>query len=293
MKKIVFLLVLSLCTLATWAQPLHERYDFSAVTPAGQTLAEYNFQTGVNASKWITLSSPSVIWNTYQDDVASGVYNIGFDFPFCREMYRQFSVSSNGVFRLGSAAASATTTAGQFTSSRYNQDLPKICGIARDLGTGSNGGVRYQLTGTAPNRILVCEFAMGRTYGSSYTADVKWQVQLHENGTVGIVYGPTAPSTTPSSFQTGLASASDDIVILNPSTHQPIYCTGAHATTYSTWHGANRYYEFSPTGKELYYSIISSTPPCRVEVTCPYEEFENPWGSMMMGDLSEHLIAAA
>ena len=213
----------------------------------GQMLSEYEFSTGVDASKWITLSSPTYIWSvgSYYDDQASSVYNLGINFPFGGGSYSQFSVSSNGIFKLGSDVVSSGTTAGQFTSSYYSTSLPKICGIARDLGTGTNGYVCYKLTGTAPNRVFVCEFAVAYTYGSSYTADVKWQVQLHEDSSkVVIVYGPTVPGTTPSGFQTGLAETSDDIVILNPSTHQPIYCTGAYSTTYSTWHGANRYYEF-------------------------------------------------
>ncbi len=210
-----------------------------------QMLSEYEFSTGVDASRWITLSSPTNVWTSYQDDAASSVFSLGFTFPFGNGSYSQFSVSSNGIFKLGSSATVTTTTGGQFTSSYYTTSLPKICGIARDMSTGSNGYVRYQLTGTAPNRVFVCEFALSYTYGSSYAGDVKWQVQLHEDSSkVVIVYGPTAPGTTPSSFQTGLAETSDDIIILNPSTHAPIYCTGAHATTYSTWHGVNRYYQF-------------------------------------------------
>ena len=210
-----------------------------------QTLSEYTFSTGVDTSRWITLSSPSNVFTSYSDDVASSVYNMGFTFPFGEGTYSQFSVSSNGIFKLGPDAASTGTTAGQFTSSYYTTSLPKICGIARDMSTGSNGYVHYQMTGSAPYRVFVCEFALSYTYGSSYAGDVKWQVQLHEDSSkVVIVYAPTAPTTTPSSFQTGLAETSNDIIIINPSTNQPIYCTSSHSTTYSTWHGAGRYYEF-------------------------------------------------
>ena len=143
-----------------------------------QTLNDYRFETGVDTSKWITLSSSATfIWNSYQDDQASSVYNLGFTFPFAEGSYSQFSVSSNGIFKLGTPAAVTTTTGGQFTSSYYNTSLPKICGIARDMSTGTNGYVHYEMTGTAPNRVFVCEFALTYTYGSSYNADVKWQTQ--------------------------------------------------------------------------------------------------------------------
>ena len=231
-----------------------------------QTLSEYDFSTGTDATKWITLSDYSNVFTSYTDDGASSVYNLGFTFPFGEGTYSQFSVSSNGIFKLGPGTASAGTTAGQFTSSYYSTSLPKICGAARDMSTGSNGYVHYQLTGTAPSRVFVCEFALSYTYGTSHPGDVKWQVQLHEaDGKVVIVYGPTAPATTPSSFQTGLAEVSTDIIIINPSTHQPIYCTGAYSTTYSTWHGANRYYQFArpsyacPRPADLVVSNVSDT----------------------------------
>ena len=211
-----------------------------------QELSDYEFRTGVDNSAWITLSNPTTLLGdgTYVDDSpASSITNIGFNFPFGDGSYSQFWVNANGMFSF-SSSTTTTTTAGQFTSSYYSTALPKISGIARDMSTGSNGYIKYQLMGTAPERVLVCEFALSYTYGSSYAGDVKWQIQLHEDSSkVVIVYGP-APGTVPSSFQSGLGAASDDIVILNPSTHAPIYLTTSHATTYSTWHGAYRYYEF-------------------------------------------------
>ena len=211
----------------------------------GQTLDTYSFSTGVDASKWITLSSPSNVFESYSDDVASSVLNIGFTFPFGDGVYSQFSVSSNGTFRLGPTATLGTTQGGMFNASYYNANLPKISGIARDMSTGSDGYVHYQLTGTAPNRVFVCEFALSYTYGNSYPGDVKWQVQLHEDSSkVVIVYAPTVPATTPSSFHIGMAETPDNIIVINPSTHDLIYSNGAHSTTYSTWPGASRYYEF-------------------------------------------------
>ncbi|MBP5327120.1 MAG: fibronectin type III domain-containing protein, partial [Bacteroidales bacterium] len=211
-----------------------------------QDLSDYEFRTGVDNSAWITLSNPTTLLGdgTYVDDSpASSITNIGFNFPFGDGSYSQFWVNANGMFSMA-PSTTTTTTAGQFTSSYYSTALPKIIGIARDMSTGSNGYIKYQLMGTAPERVLVCEFALSYTYGSSYAGDVKWQIQLHEDSSkVVIVYGP-APGTVPSSFQSGLGAASDDIVILDPSTHAATYHTGSFATTYSTWHGAYRYYEF-------------------------------------------------
>ena len=226
---------------------------FAPWTMRGQSLESYRFSTGVDTARWITLTDPTFVWNTYQDDQASSVMSLGFNFTLCGESYTQFSVSTNGLFHLGSSAASNGTQAAMFNSTYYSTSLPKITGIGRDLGTGSNGYVKYELTGTAPNRVFVCEFAMGYTYGSNYTGDVKWQVQLHEDSSrVVIAYGPVAPSTTPTAFHIGIGAASDDIVVINPSTHACDYVNGSTSTTYSIWPGAGRYYDFLPS-----------------EITCP------------------------
>ena len=221
---------------------------FAPWTMRGQTLESYRFTTGVDTTRWITLSDPTFVWSSYVDDAASSVMNMGFDFILCGDAYSQFSVSSNGIFHLGSNLASTGTQAAMFNSSYYSTSLPKISGIARDLGTGSDGYVKYQLTGTSPNRVFVCEFAMGYTYGASYSGDVKWQIQLHEDSSrVVIVYGPVAPVTTPTSFQIGLGAASDDIAVINPTNHTIDYVNGPTSTTYSTWPGAGRYYDFVPS----------------------------------------------
>ena len=217
----------------------------------GQFLETCAFNTGVDTSRWIQLSSPSYVWSSYTDDSYSNTLNLGFTFTIDGVPYTTFSVSSNGIFNLGGGAV-GTTVGGQFTSSYYTTSLPKICGIARDLGTGYNGHVRYQLVDPDPNvdsdRVFVCEYAMGPTWGDDYSADVKWQVQLHENGgRIVIVYGPQVPSTTPSSFQIGIGLAADDIMIINPTSNTPVYSNGPYESTFSTWPGASRYYELTPS----------------------------------------------
>ena len=223
-------------------------FAVGAANAQTQTLADnYSFVTGVDTARWLALSSPTNLMSGYHDDDASSVVNFGFDFTFCGVSYHQFSVNSNGNFRLGGTATSSSTQSGMFNSSNYTSNLPKIGGVVRDMGTGSGGGVFWEVQGTAPNRVLVCEFRLGYTYGSSYTPDVKWQIQLEETtNKVTIVYGPQ-PGIMPESWQSGLASTSSDIVLIDPSSHTASYHTGATETTFgSTWHGEGRYYEFAP-----------------------------------------------
>lgn len=213
----------------------------------GQDLADYTFSTGTDANQWITLSgSATELLSSSKDDNASSKTNIGFTFPFGDNSYTQFWVSSNGVFSF-SSSTSTSGSAGQFTSTYLSNAQPKICGVAKDLTTGSDGYVKYELTGTAPNRVLVCEFFTTNSYTSGYSstaATCKWQVQLHESDSkVVIIYG-AIPSSSPSSYQIGLSQSTSDIWTVNPSTHEATHATGAVSTTYNVWPGENRYYAF-------------------------------------------------
>lgn len=212
---------------------------------SAQTLNEYQFTTGVDSAQWHTLSpDATAIWFTYQDDIASSAIDLGFNFTFADSTYQHFSVNSNGVLRLGAEAARSGGSSGMFNTSSCHQNLPKICGITKDMSTGISGGVYYERCGTAPNRMVVVEYRLTPSYSQSVAADVKWQVQLYENGCIQIVYGSTAPSITPANFQTGIAVSESDIVLLDPSTNTPYYYNTPVSATYSTWHGANRYYRF-------------------------------------------------
>ena len=121
------------------------------------------------------------------------------------------------------------------------------------------GYIKSELTGTAPNRILVCEYRLSPTWNGN-TGDVMWQVQLHESGSkVVIVYG-AEPATKPSSYHLGLGQSSTNFWTINPSTHEATAQTSAVSSSYSIWPGENRYYEFTaPTDPSISLSPSSAT----------------------------------
>ena len=254
MRSKHLLLMLLLALMAPWA--------------VAQDVADYTFSTGTSATQWITLSnSAQTLIASGKDDEASSKTNIGFSFPFGNGTYTQFWANSNGIFSFNSTTS--TARANQFTSSNCGSNNPKICGVTKDLTTGSDGYVKYELTGTAPNRILVCEFKTTPSYTSSYsstTADVMWQVQLYEaDSKVVIVYG-TAPASNPSSYQIGLGQSGTDFWVVDPSTHEAAHLTSGVSTTYSVWPGANRYYQFArpviccPNPQNLACTATTGTP---------------------------------
>ena len=220
---------------------------FACATPStafAQNLAEYAFTTGVNQNQWITLSnSATQIVASGQDDACSSLTDIGFSFTFGDGTYTQFWANSNGIFSFNSTPT--TNYSNQFNPSNCTKNQPKICGISRDMSTGTDGYVKYELTGTSPNRVLVCEFYLFGNGSNIDPATIKWQVQLHESTSkVVIVYG--ASSSDPYFFQIGLSQSGSDIWTVDPSTHEATHLTEGVETEYEVWPGENRYYEFAP-----------------------------------------------
>ena len=173
--------------------------------------------------------------------------SIGFDFPFGNGTYSQFWTNPNGIFSFNSTPATSSQWQFYLYNNESQDNQPKICGISADMSTGNNGYVKYEVTGTAPNRVLVCEFFLyGGGHSTGYAATIKWQVQLHEaDAKVVMVYGD---ATSLRSNQIGLSQSESDIWTINPSTHEAIHSTAAVASfnNANIWPGANRYYEFNP-----------------------------------------------
>ena len=229
-----------LCCLALWTVPW---------AAGAQEASGYRLTTGVDSSMWQTLSSAAVHVQEIEgeDDEASSLYNIGFPFTFAGTSYTQFSCNSNGRVRLGSVCSNywlnPFTT---LTNTSYN-DLPFVTAFGMDNTLEATGSyVKYELVGTAPNRILVIEYLTPSEYDSEGDL-VNYQIQLLEDSNrVRFVYGATAASYY-GSYQVGLAGAADDYLTVSPLTHSIQISTSA---IYSVWPGVNRYYEFTPTPED-------------------------------------------
>lgn len=235
MKKIVSIFVTMLmCVLS--------------VNLSAQTLADYTFTTGTDASRWINLTSPnSLSWTTSTGDYAvSTVTNLGFSFTFGDQVYTQFSVNADGALRLGSSVAPIYNYSTPFGSSYCSGNVPFINMMGCDGYLPSSGHVYYQLMGTAPNRIGVVEFATA-TY-SSQSVILRWQVQLYEGSNdIQVVFYSSAPSTAPTaSRQQGLATSTSDILLVNSSYQATHYnAPTSDAISSGFWPSVNRYYRFS------------------------------------------------
>ena len=98
---------------------------------------------------------------------------IGFTFNYLGNDYTTFSVNTAGLLRLG---AIATTESANNISTVTN--TAKIMPWWDATSTGTNGGVRYLLSGTAPNRDLTIQWNVSNAAGSA--SSTSYQVKLYE-----------------------------------------------------------------------------------------------------------------
>ncbi|HEV8269615.1 MAG TPA: hypothetical protein VGR00_15335, partial [Thermoanaerobaculia bacterium] len=125
----------------------------------------------------------------FQDDLASVIANIGFDFFYDGVRYTQFSCNANGLCRLGyQAVAPDYDNASASVGFNTMADAPKVAPYFDDLFTGVTGKVHFKVVGAPPNRKLVVEWLnemIPRSMGAG-----TFQMWLFETtGVVEFVYG--------------------------------------------------------------------------------------------------------
>jgi hypothetical protein len=154
--------------------------------------ANYSFSTTVTGSLTDMSSGTTTLIAADQDDVASAVTLLGFDFYFMGARQDRFSVNSNGTLRFGATAVGNTlydplAQAAQSLVTGYGADQRTHAG---------NGKVHFKVTGAAPNRVLIVEWLnMQADFNSGGTADLTYQMRLTETaGTIEFVYGTMAMS---------------------------------------------------------------------------------------------------
>lgn len=129
------------------------------------------------------------------DDAVSGAIPLGFTFNFFGTDYTEFYISSNGFLTFNSGSPNGCCT-GQLLP---NAGLPNnlIAFAWEDLDPGNGGApvenvVRYQLTGTAPNRVMVVEFFNVDHFSNGN--NVTSHIQMYETTNCIEIHTTTMPS---------------------------------------------------------------------------------------------------
>jgi hypothetical protein len=212
---------------------------------AAITATTYPFSTTTGVTLEDMSSGAGLLIGGNQDDVASPVFSIGFDFWFDGTRCTQFSGSSNGECQLGLAGISGTP----FNGLASTIDAPKLAPYWDDLRVGTNGVVRFKVIGSAPNRKLVIEWLnmqiprgnLGQTGAGTF------QLWLFEtSGVIEFVYGSgIAVNGINGGYSVGIQSGA--------ATNFASVTTGSNTASYTTANdtqpdpiGFGRAYIFTP-----------------------------------------------
>ncbi|MCQ2297210.1 MAG: fibronectin type III domain-containing protein [Bacteroidales bacterium] len=216
-----------------------------------QSLSEYGFSTGVDASKWITLpsGSTSLIAASAGDYGVSTVHDLGFTFPFGENDYTQFSVNADGNLKLGSSVTGTGNYSSPFTATNAAVNNPKINMLGCDGFLGPNGHVyAVHTVNAAGDSVMVIEFATSTYTTTSRDQVLSWQVQLYHTGRILIAISGNSITTQPAvARQPGLCVDATDGWVITSDAAAQTFTNGYTSTTFpsGTWFTPGRYYEFS------------------------------------------------
>ncbi|MEN8250995.1 MAG: fibronectin type III domain-containing protein, partial [Bacteroidota bacterium] len=236
-----------------------------------QSVSNYNVSrsTGMSYSSIISTGNSMPGWRYTggfsEDDNRSEATDIGFDFWYNGQRYTHFSVSTNGFIDFSSSTddggpdcddygycnyqfTSSSATSGTWLALAPFYDDMTTAGGTDPLGSS----IKYQLSGSAPNRVLMVEWDNMAIYGNT-SPDLNFQVKLYElTGVIEYNYETMNSGTTTFSYTIGINAAS---VSSPPTSSELLTQQTANSATFSNT--AQNSLSIMPTAN----SRLNFTPP--------------------------------
>ncbi len=149
-------------------------------------LNNYSFVAANNGTLEDISVGNTVLLSGNNDDAASAVAPIGFNFIFMGVQYSYFSANSNGQMTLHTSAGASAIGSNVSTLSSNTITLAPFAGDNE-----VNNGISYKVTGSSPNRKLVIEWNQFYVYYTPNLANAgNMQVWLNEStGIITYIYG--------------------------------------------------------------------------------------------------------
>ncbi|ESU19283.1 hypothetical protein FCR2A7T_27080 [Flavobacterium cauense R2A-7] len=143
------------------------------------------------------------------DSYLSPAQNIGFTFVYEGVNYTQFKMGSNGFISLNTTGTAVLTTNDLSTANATSR--PIIAPLWDDLdgATPASSVAGYEVTGSAPNRVLTVEWRNWEwNWNSGATPVISFQVKLYETtNVIEFVYRQEATNVASGSATIGIGSA--------------------------------------------------------------------------------------
>jgi GEVED domain/Fibronectin type III domain/Secretion system C-terminal sorting domain/Bacterial Ig-like domain (group 2) len=232
------------------------------------TVPAYSITTGANTGLYQVLASSgtftpitggtSTSLAATADDSLSSAFPIGFTFNYGGTNYTTIRVNSNGLLTFNTTGNSGAGNNLAIATASYR---PAIAPLWDDLQCTS--GVKYVVTGTAPNRVLTVEW-LNMEWNWSSSAGVSFQVKLHEGSNdIELVYRPEAGGSPggSSGASVGLmGTAATNFISLNGLTTNPTVSTTTSSNAISAKPANGQVYKFKRVAPVTYTYAWTSSP---------------------------------
>ncbi|XZF15684.1 immunoglobulin domain-containing protein [Chitinophagaceae bacterium MMS25-I14] len=176
----------------------------------GQALLGYTFSQ--SSGTYTAITGGTVLGSGSSLDDERFLVTLPFNFIFEGVTYTQVQVSANGYVSFGATDPGSTTrSAIGSTNAGFSLASP----YSRDLGGASAASeIRWQATGTSPNRVVTVQWAAMANFFSS-TENYNFQVKLYEtSNNIDFVYGThTTTSSSATSGQVGLRGSTNALFV--------------------------------------------------------------------------------
>ena len=205
----------------------------------------YDFATGVDTSKWITLRDDADEVVFLSGEWESHVIPLPFTFWLMDQEVVSVRAHKSGVLLLGSEEVHYITQLAELPMNDTLYRIPTLMPYGtRAYWDENDSRVMYEVVGVPGNRIAVFEFEMKKSSNSS--SFLHWQVQLHENNQEFLfVYAPSFDRLQGPPGQIGWINGSNAYVLVNSLSHMA-WADGSATASPLFWPGSWRWYSFVP-----------------------------------------------
>ncbi len=234
-----------------------------AVTEVNATPFAQKYAFQATTGTYTPVSGSATQLTSVQADTAiSAAQNIGFNFVYDGNTYTQFKMSSNGFISLNMSGTSSLGTNNLSTANATSR--PIIAPLWDDTDGSATGGsyAGYEVTGTAPNRVLTVEWRNWEWIWSSTNPVISYQVKLYEGtNVIEYIYRSESGAVSSGSATIGIGSATGSgagSYINLSSITTPAVSSTTSTTSLSTKPATGTVYRFTPT-QTFTYSWSPST----------------------------------
>jgi len=235
-----------------------------------QSATTYVFRVGTGTYTPVNDASATRLTSVEADEVLSATQNIGFTFSYEGVNYTQFKMGSNGFISFNTSGTSALSSNNLSTSNTTSR--PIIAPLWDDhdgRATGSVSRALYEVTGTAPNRVLTVEWRNWEWNYLSSTPVISFQVKLYETtNVIEFHYRSESGSVSSGSASIGIGSATGTAYLNLTSVAVPAVSSSTTTNTISTKPATGTIYRFVPP-TPCSGTPVAGTPQQAVYNFCP------------------------